>query len=175
MGTCLFCVITFAGMPFNSKLRDEIMIRAKPEPSIFQRGSTRASLNESGDLRSRTFREFTQTYPGALEKLILSGLNVLLLSSPCSQDGCLQGASVREGQSPWSLWLVVDGVQVDWGFFFWLTTGQESDSWGVITRLVSWTIKNRLRIVPGTAAGTVRRKAVTVASAICSGVGRVPL
>lgn len=29
--------------------------------------------------------------------------------------------------------------------------------------------------LPGTAAGTVRRKAVTVASAICSAVGRVPL
>lgn len=117
-----------------------------------------------------------ETYPSALEELILSSLNVLLLSSPCSQDGSLQSATVWEGQSPWSLWYVVDGVQIDWSFFFWLTSGQECDSWR-IKKLNELLSQNKVYQVnsPGTAAGTVRRKAVTVASAICSAVGRVPL
>lgn len=74
------------------------------------------------------------TYPSALEELILSGLNVLLLATPGSQHGSLQSAAVRECQSPWSSWLVVDGVQVDGRFFLWLTAGQEGDSWNEIAQ-----------------------------------------
>ena len=119
---------------------------------------------------------FYDTYPSALEELILASLNILLLSSPCSQYGGLQSTSVWEGQSPWSLWYVVDGVQVDWGLFLWLSTRQESDSWNFTMKFSKFFYYEFFfHILPGTAAGTVRRNAVTVASAICSAVGRVPL
>lgn len=70
------------------------------------------------------------TYLSTVEELILTSSNVLLLAAPGAQHGCLQSTTVREGESPWSQqWNLVDGVQVDGGFFFRLTAGQESDTW----------------------------------------------
>ena len=119
------------------------------------------------------------TYPSTFKEFILSSLNVFFLSTPCAQDWCLQCTTVWESQSPWSSWLVVDGAQVDGSFFLWLSTRQEGDSYyyKLMMKMSKILLKNYLQqyILPGTAAGTVRRKAVTVAQAICSAVGRVPL
>lgn len=68
------------------------------------------------------------THPSALDKLILSGLHIFLLASPCSQNWSLQCTSIWECQSPWALWYIIDSAQIDWSFFFRLSTWQESDS-----------------------------------------------
>lgn len=87
---------------------------------------------------------YSKTYPGALQKLILGSLNILLLATPCSQDWSLQRSAVWESEGPWSLGLVVDGVQVDWSLFLWLTTWQEGDSCEKIMKLVRG-LKRKLR------------------------------
>ena len=63
---------------------------------------------------------------GALKQLVLAGSNVLLLASPGTQDGGLQGTTVREGEGPWAdQGNVVDGTQVDGGLLLGLTSRQE--------------------------------------------------
>lgn len=106
------------------------------------------------DLQSRTtrgtrFAFFSslcneETHPSALKELVLCSLNVLLLAAPCSQHWSLQSTSVWEGQSPWSLRLVIDGVQVDGSFLLRLTARQECNSWKRLRNEFK-NIKNHMR------------------------------
>lgn len=60
---------------------------------------------------------------GTRDELLGGGLLIAQLSSPCVQRGGLQGAAVREGQSPGlGEGAVVDGVKVDAGIFLGLAT-----------------------------------------------------
>lgn len=60
----------------------------------------------------------------------LSLLDVFFLTIPGLDAGVLEGSSVREGETPGSLdgGQLVHGVEVQSGFFFRLTTGQEHDA-----------------------------------------------
>jgi len=88
---------------------------------------------------------------GAKEEHLLRGHNVGILALPSLQYRRLQCAAVAERQRPRFLARSpVDGVQVYGGIQLRLSARQKHDA--------------------GTADGTPRRSAVTVASPICSGV-----
>lgn len=71
-----------------------------------------------------------KSYLRTLREFILSILNVLVLSCPGTENWRLQGTSVAERQGPRLLsGVLVDGIEVDGRFFFWLTSWEESDSW----------------------------------------------
>ncbi|KAF3840809.1 hypothetical protein F7725_006671 [Dissostichus mawsoni] len=76
-----------------------------------------------GHLHNGDVRRCVMSDLGALDELLGGGLLVAQLSSPCVQRGGLQGAAVREGQSPGlGEGAVVDGVKVDAGIFLGLAT-----------------------------------------------------
>lgn len=67
--------------------------------------------------------------PSAGEENFLSAFQIRVLALPSFQNGSLQRASVRERQRPRLLsFVLVDGVQIDAGVHFRLTSGQEDDS-----------------------------------------------
>jgi hypothetical protein len=130
----------------NQKLSESVDF-AKSSCDFFCKRRGRGLLNFSAafdrELRCETNWFWAwKTHPSALKELILASLDILLLSTPCSQDGSLQSTTVWEGQSPWSLWLVVDGVQVDGSFLLRLTARQESDSYGNKIKYVSSVVGN---------------------------------
>merc|ERR1712226_106108 len=67
---------------------------------------------------------------GALEESSLCGSHVSLLTLPCFEDGSLEGATIREGKSPWFLGTIcVHGVKVKCGIFLTLATREEGNTW----------------------------------------------
>ncbi len=119
------------------------------------------------------------SYQGSLDVLFLAGFAVLLLASPGLQCWGLQGPTKGEGQGPGPVQrTLVDGVQVNSGLFLTLTTGQEGHtlvggeicrsyvSWKYCVLVVAGCANIYAAVSPGTAGGTVRRRAVTVAMAI---------
>ena len=71
------------------------------------------------------------THQGPLDVLLLAGLAILLLPSPGFEGRGLQGAAVGEGEGPGpAQGALVDGVQVDGGLLFALTSGEEGHAWG---------------------------------------------
>ena len=118
------------------------------------------------------------------ESLLCSGLVGIFALPGCKSRG-LQCTAVREGQLPGAMeGHLVDGVQVDGGLLLTLASGQEADAWKDERKRLStctWKLLRNLKSLskrkrwllwcsPGTDAGTVRLKAVTVAMATSWGV-----
>ncbi len=90
------------------------------------------------------------------EQLVLSSLDIFLLSRPSSKDWSLQGATVAEGESPWAAsWSVINAVQVDGGILLRLTTRQESDAWNTKVNYLykpcqrhSWLLQAKVLLAP---------------------------
>lgn len=114
----------------------------------------------------------------ALDELLGSGGGVVPLPAPGAERRRLQRPPVGEGEGPWPHQRArVDGVEVDGSLLLALTPGQEGDTWrerdygtGTSTGHPPPGPRHVPVLVPGTAGGTVRRRAVTVAMAISSGL-----
>lgn len=65
-----------------------------------------------------------------MEQDFLGGCDVLVLSGPLGETGGLKSTSIGECEGPWLLSAhLIDGVQVQCGILFGLSTGEEDDSW----------------------------------------------
>ncbi len=119
-------------------------------------------------------------YLGTCDEGVLCGLLVCCLSLPCSQSRGLESTSIREAQLPGSVQRkLVHGIQIQRGLLLTLTTREEADAWEPEERCrmfeehSKWTPSSEDQcrtVLPGTAAGTVRLRAVTVAMATSWGV-----
>lgn len=121
-----------------------------------------------------------QTYQSSLDKLFLACLSILLLATPGFEGRSLQGTAIREGQGPGPVQrALVHGVQVDGGLLLTLATREEGNTCTgkaesssvlfadcVMKRFAHACTSLCMCVLPGTAGGTVRRRAVTVAMAI---------
>lgn len=113
-----------------------------------------------------------------LDKLLGGSISVVLLPTPGTERRRLQRPPVGEGEGPWPHQRAcVDGIEVDGSLLLTLTPRQEGDTCGEQgygtggdTGYGSAGLCHMPRLVPGTAGGTVRRRAVTVAMAISSGL-----
>jgi len=128
------------------------------------------------------------SYLRPLAESLLRSLLVLTFAHPCCQRRGLQGSPVRKGQFPRLRQRgLIHGVQVDRSLLFTLTSREEADSCKEeVSRLRHGVLQRSERVrcrskagkgdsvsgytgmhqeSPGTAAGTVRRRVVTVATA----------
>ncbi|RNA24226.1 hypothetical protein BpHYR1_049807 [Brachionus plicatilis] len=69
--------------------------------------------------------------PVSFQEFCLSSSNVFGFTLPCCQHTSLESSAKAKSQSPRSLEIsyLIHGVQINRGFFFRLTTGQESNTW----------------------------------------------
>lgn len=68
-------------------------------------------------------------YLGTLDEFLLSSRDLLGFSTPSAEDGCLECASVAEGQSPWFLAReFIDRVKVYRSFLLGLASAEEGDT-----------------------------------------------
>lgn len=116
-------------------------------------------------------------YLCSLDELLSGSFLILFMSSPGSERRCLQGSTKGKRHDPgFGQRAVVDGIEVDRGLLFTLTAWEKSYSCRTqhIQYIFIWLGQTLFHIVyvglPGTAGGTVRRKAVTVAMATSSGL-----
>lgn len=119
-------------------------------------------------------------YLGTCDEGVLCSLLVGSLSLPCSKSRGLESTSIREAQLPGSVQRkLVHGIQIQRSLLLTLTTREEADAWEPEERC--WTFEEHSKwtpssedqwrtVLPGTAAGTVRLRAVTVAMATSWGV-----
>ncbi|GMR42623.1 hypothetical protein PMAYCL1PPCAC_12818, partial [Pristionchus mayeri] len=79
---------------------------------------------------ARVLSESSQLVGGStVDENSLCVLDVLLLSCPLGEGGCLEGAAIREGQRPWLLARnLVDGVEVLGGLLLRLSSREEDHS-----------------------------------------------
>lgn len=101
----------------------------------------------------------------SMQQRLLRRIGVGLFALPELNHCGLQRTAVAEGELPGlRAGHTVDGIQISRSVEFRLAAGEKGDS----CKPADYSVFDALRDVPGTAGGTLRRKAVTVAWAICS-------